>query len=236
MSFKTKRFVEFNFVVSTEELGRCLIDELGQVVKHLQLLDNEGLKSITKRSLSGSLRLEKSGVGLTLSFCEEKQTETSKIMATFCEETETSKLASSLSFFASELKALQEKYFSLVSGTIEGKFVLAGPESPGPVEQAIAELPRLPEELQEEQEIDMSRFPNWNGSQKDLKTLLATPWENKMEVTVRTYNRFKDNNIRTIGDVVKKTEGQLLNIKHFGHKSLNEVKGCLEQVGLNLKS
>jgi len=52
---------------------------------------------------------------------------------------------------------------------------------------------------------------------------------------VRTYNCLKKANIMTIGELVQKTEGDLMQIRNFGKKSLNEVKEKLAGFGLSLK-
>src|SRR5262249_20195780 len=56
----------------------------------------------------------------------------------------------------------------------------------------------------------------------------------ELEVSVRASNCFKAANIRTIADLVTKTEADLLKTKNFGKKSLNEIKAVLEEMGLSL--
>ena len=51
---------------------------------------------------------------------------------------------------------------------------------------------------------------------------------------VRSYNCLKNANIQTIGDLVQKTEAEMLRTKNFGRKSLNEIKEILAQMGLSL--
>jgi len=53
--------------------------------------------------------------------------------------------------------------------------------------------------------------------------------------SVRTLNCLSFNVTETLGDLVKLTERDLLNIRHFGCKSLEEVKNKLEALGLSLK-
>ena len=48
-----------------------------------------------------------------------------------------------------------------------------------------------------------------------------------MELSVRSYNCLKNANIRTIGELVQKTEAEMLKTKNFGRKSLNEIKEIL---------
>jgi len=51
---------------------------------------------------------------------------------------------------------------------------------------------------------------------------------------VRSYNCLKNANIRTIGELVIKTEAEMLKTKNFGRKSLNEIKEILGGMGLSL--
>jgi len=57
----------------------------------------------------------------------------------------------------------------------------------------------------------------------------------ELDFSVRTYNCLKKYNILTIGELVQISEADLMNIRNFGRKSLNEVKEKLAQLGLNLK-
>jgi DNA-directed RNA polymerase subunit alpha len=56
----------------------------------------------------------------------------------------------------------------------------------------------------------------------------------ELELSVRASNCFKAANIRTIADLVPKTEAELLKTKNFGKKSLNEIKTILGAMGLSL--
>ena len=58
----------------------------------------------------------------------------------------------------------------------------------------------------------------------------------ELDFSVRTYNCLKKDNILTMGELVQKTEQDLMNIRNFGKKSLTEVKEKLAQLGLSLKS
>jgi len=51
---------------------------------------------------------------------------------------------------------------------------------------------------------------------------------------VRSYNCLKNANIATIGELIQKTEAEMLKTKNFGRKSLNEIKEILAQMGLSL--
>jgi DNA-directed RNA polymerase subunit alpha len=56
----------------------------------------------------------------------------------------------------------------------------------------------------------------------------------ELELSVRSYNCLKNANIRTIRELVQKTEGEMLKTKNFGRKSLNEIKEILSTMGLSL--
>ena len=56
----------------------------------------------------------------------------------------------------------------------------------------------------------------------------------EMELSVRSYNCLKNANIKTIGELVQKTEAEMLKTKNFGRKSLNEIKEILAGMGLSL--
>lgn len=57
----------------------------------------------------------------------------------------------------------------------------------------------------------------------------------ELDFSVRTYNCLKKANIMTIGELVQRSEADLMQIRNFGKKSLNEVKDKLAGFGLNLK-
>ena len=56
----------------------------------------------------------------------------------------------------------------------------------------------------------------------------------ELELSVRSANCLKNDNIVYIGDLVQKSEGEMLRTKNFGRKSLNEIKEILSQMGLGL--
>ena len=55
----------------------------------------------------------------------------------------------------------------------------------------------------------------------------------ELELSVRSYNCLKNANIQSIGDLVQKTEAEMLRTKNFGRKSLNEIKEILSSLGLS---
>jgi DNA-directed RNA polymerase subunit alpha len=56
----------------------------------------------------------------------------------------------------------------------------------------------------------------------------------ELELSVRSYNCLKNANIRTLRELVQKTEGDMLKTKNFGRKSLTEIKDILATMGLGL--
>jgi DNA-directed RNA polymerase subunit alpha len=56
----------------------------------------------------------------------------------------------------------------------------------------------------------------------------------ELELSVRSYNCLKNANIQTIGELVQKSEAEMLKTKNFGRKSLNEIKEILASMGLSL--
>ena len=80
----------------------------------------------------------------------------------------------------------------------------------------------LPEEEEEEEEED-SHF----------KDLISKPIS-ELELSVRSANCLEAASIKTIGDLVRKTEAEMLKYKNFGKKSLSEIQGILASMGLTL--
>ena len=56
----------------------------------------------------------------------------------------------------------------------------------------------------------------------------------ELELSVRSYNCLKNANLQPIGELVQKTEAEMLKTKNFGRKSLNEIKEILSSMGLSL--
>jgi DNA-directed RNA polymerase subunit alpha len=84
---------------------------------------------------------------------------------------------------------------------------------------------KLPEEIEEEAEESKEK--------QDLKKKLSKPIS-ELELSVRSSNCLAEANIRTIGDLVRKKETEMLKYKNFGKKSLNEINAILVTMGLHL--
>ena len=63
---------------------------------------------------------------------------------------------------------------------------------------------------------------------------MALPIED-LELTVRSYNCLKREGIHTVGELVARSEADLMDIRNFGAKSIDEVKAKLVELGLSLK-
>lgn len=57
-----------------------------------------------------------------------------------------------------------------------------------------------------------------------------------MDLSVRSWRCLRNNNIHYVGDLIQKTEDELLSLKNLGQKSLTEIKGELEKYGLTLST
>ena len=65
-----------------------------------------------------------------------------------------------------------------------------------------------------------------------LQDLFERPIEDLAELSVRSRNSLQKENIRTLGDLVQRTEDEMLQIENFGKKSLKEISDFLEEHGL----
>ena len=84
---------------------------------------------------------------------------------------------------------------------------------------------QLPEEEEEEEEI--------SAEEQALYEKLNLPIS-ELELSVRSANCLKDANIKTIAELVRKTESELLTFRNFGKKSLSEINDLLKVMGLSL--
>jgi DNA-directed RNA polymerase subunit alpha len=84
---------------------------------------------------------------------------------------------------------------------------------------------QLPEEEEEEEEVSLE--------EETLYTKLRLPIS-ELELSVRSSNCLKDAAIKSISDLVRKTEDELLEFRNFGKKSLTEIQDLLKVMGLSL--
>lgn len=83
-----------------------------------------------------------------------------------------------------------------------------------------------------EERDDVSR-PEGPGGIEPPNANLYRPVE-ELELSVRSANCLKNANIRLIGELVQKSEAEMLKTQNFGRKSLNEIKDILAEMGLGL--
>ncbi|MCX7674255.1 MAG: DNA-directed RNA polymerase subunit alpha, partial [Bdellovibrionaceae bacterium] len=82
-------------------------------------------------------------------------------------------------------------------------------------------------------DLQEPQFQDSEVSATRLNENLFRPVED-LELSVRSANCLKNANIRFIGELVTKTESEMLKTKNFGRKSLNEIKEILATMGLSL--
>ncbi|MGH2748826.1 MAG: DNA-directed RNA polymerase subunit alpha [Actinomycetota bacterium] len=70
--------------------------------------------------------------------------------------------------------------------------------------------------------------------EEEVSGVMAQPIED-LDLTVRSYNCLKREGITSVGELVERSEEDLLEIRNFGQKSIDEVKAKLEELGLGLK-
>ena len=97
--------------------------------------------------------------------------------------------------------------------------------------KTLVELFGLARELNLEAEgIEIGPSP----AEADHIAAFALPIDD-LDLTVRSYNCLKRESVHTVGELVARTESDLLDIRNFGQKSIDEVKIKLHQLGLSLK-
>lgn len=90
-------------------------------------------------------------------------------------------------------------------------------------------LTDFPEAVEQEQDVERTEtHPRTELNENLFRNV------DELELSVRASNCLKTANIRTIADLVQKSEGELLKTKNFGKKSLNEIKTILGEMGLAL--
>ena len=73
------------------------------------------------------------------------------------------------------------------------------------------------------------------GPQIDETNKIAAMPIEELDLSVRPYNCLKRAGINTVGDLLQRTEEEVVNVKNFGRKSLDEVKEKLAALGLELR-
>jgi len=84
-----------------------------------------------------------------------------------------------------------------------------------------------------EEELETSTAED-RGGKPEIRNENLNRSVEELELSVRSYNCLKNANIQSIGELVQKTESEMLKTKNFGRKSLNEIKEILSSMGLSL--
>ncbi len=110
-------------------------------------------------------------------------------------------------------------------------------EAEGMVRAVLKELPnhvRAAQMLKSiESSYDMLQEDPAYREKDGRETILETPVSD-FELSVRSRNCLKQMNIRTLGDLLRTTEAELLSYRNFGETSLNEIKAMLDMKGYRL--
>ncbi len=85
----------------------------------------------------------------------------------------------------------------------------------------------------EETETTSEKEEGLSPEERKLKDVLETPVD-ELELSIRSNNCLKNANIHTLGDLVQRTEDQMLETRNFGQKSLEEIREKLAEYGLSL--
>ena len=125
----------------------------------------------------------------------------------------------------------QRTYFDKLTIDVETKNSISARDALASAGGTLVELFGLARELNNAAEgIEIGPSPQEVEGSADL----AQPIE-ELELTVRSYNCLKREGIHTVGELVGRSEADLMDIRNFGAKSIDEVKEKLQELGLSLK-
>ncbi|GAA4961234.1 DNA-directed RNA polymerase subunit alpha [Kineococcus glutinatus] len=114
---------------------------------------------------------------------------------------------------------------------VETKRSIAPRDAVASAGKTLTELFGLARELNVDAEgIDMGPSPTDAALAADLALEIEA-----LDLTVRSYNCLKREGIHSVGELVSRSEADLLDIRNFGQKSIDEVKAKLAGMGLHLK-
>ncbi|MFL5796332.1 MAG: DNA-directed RNA polymerase subunit alpha [Actinomycetota bacterium] len=94
----------------------------------------------------------------------------------------------------------------------------------------LSELVNLFSDLAESQGLAIGPAEDESQLSGDLAITIE-----ELNLSVRSYNCLKREGINTVGDLVQRSEQELMDIRNFGQKSIDEVKAKLEELGLSLR-
>ncbi|MCX7919447.1 MAG: DNA-directed RNA polymerase subunit alpha [bacterium] len=91
-----------------------------------------------------------------------------------------------------------------------------------------------PEEEGKEKERELEVVKQISGTGQVIPNDILDKTVDDLELSVRAFNCLKSAGIKTIRDLILKTEAEMLKYRNFGRKSLNEIKELLAKMGLSL--
>ena len=94
----------------------------------------------------------------------------------------------------------------------------------------LSDLVQLFQELDEAQGIVLDQVQKDTSQTGDDAITIE-----ELNLSVRSYNCLKREGINTVGDLRQRSEAELMDIRNFGQKSIDEVKGKLDELGLALR-
>jgi len=87
----------------------------------------------------------------------------------------------------------------------------------------------------EERQLISAEGPDYSTTENQNSALLNKPIDD-LQLSVRARKAMQKLNIRTLGDLTRRTDAELLGCKNFGVTSLNEIKKTIGNLGLSLRS
>jgi DNA-directed RNA polymerase subunit alpha len=93
----------------------------------------------------------------------------------------------------------------------------------------------IPETVEEPQQVAVAAPQDAPISPEDKAAKLLTMTIEDLDLSVRSFNCLKRAGIDYVGDLVNKSEDDMMKVRNLGRKSLDEVKKKLEDIGLSLK-
>ena len=136
-----------------------------------------------------------------------------------------------VTFRVSATRVEQRTDFDSLTLDVETKEAIAPRDAVASAGNTLVELFGLARELNTAAEgIEVGPSP----ADESMAADLALPIED-LDMTVRSYNCLKREGIHTVGELVTRSEADLMDIRNFGAKSIDEVKAKLTELGLSLK-
>jgi len=87
----------------------------------------------------------------------------------------------------------------------------------------------------EQKQLASAQIPEHNVTEGEDEGLLNQPIDN-IQLSIRSRKCLQKLNIRTLADLIRRTEAELLGCKNFGVTSLNEIKKAIGNIGLSLRN